>query len=193
MPFTFEITGASRMKVNHQIHAVAAALAILAGSLAATPAVALEDAKGISPNICMPRGPGTTVNELTYGPYGVTNPGDTNETVLCAISGDSDDTWSATTGASAYVYVHYRTGAVSGSVSCSAFAGSAVTTSSPTFSSSATSGVSPANYRGSFYIGLADVSQSYGSAPPTVIICTLSPKAAIGWLYFKEYTVTNTP
>jgi hypothetical protein len=171
----------------------AAAVALLVSAFASTPASATGDSKSVSPMECLPRGPGTTFSELTYGPYGITNPGTTNETVICPLPGDSESPWTANLGESAFLFVYYRTGAVSGTVSCSAFTGTAVTTAGATFSTSYTTPSMPANTRSNFILNLAETSGGYGYAPPGTLICTLSPKAALGWIFFRETTSTNTP
>lgn len=170
-----------------------AALLLLIGALATQTAAAASDVKSISPMDCLPRGPGTTVNELTYGPYGITNPGTTTESVICPINGDSESHWSSTPGVGAYLEVYYRTGSEAGNLSYSAFVGTAATTPLPTYTVSHTSATQPANTRDQFTLDLADVSGYYGIAPAASLVCTLAPKVGLGWIYLREYLATDVP
>ena len=172
---------------------VLAALALLIAGFASQAAAITHDAKSISPMDCQARGPGTSASELTFGPYGITNPGSTSESVICPIPGDSDSGWSSTPGTSAYLFIYYRTGAVPGSVACSAFTSTAAVTASPSYSVSYSSYDIPASSRSNFALNLADNGSVYTVAPPATLVCTLSPKTALGWIFFQENLATNTP
>lgn len=171
-------------------HLALTALTLLFASQAA---FAASDGKSVSPMVCQARGPGTTASELTFGPYGITNPGTTNETVICPLPGDSDVKWSAIAGGSAYVYVFYRTGAQTGTVACTAFTSTAAVTANATYSVSYSATDIPANTRSNFQLNLAEAGNSYSGAPPAVVVCTLSPKTALGWMYFRETEATDAP
>lgn len=173
---------------------LAAALVLLAGAFGASAASAAVDVKSISPSTCQPRGPGTLASELSYSPYGLTNPGTANVTVICPINGDTESNWGTTeTVDSSYVSVYYRAGAVAGFVGCTVFTGTAVVSASPTYSKSYTPAPSPANGRGNFRLSLVEASGTYGVAPASVLICTISPKATLGWIYLRETLATDTP
>jgi hypothetical protein len=170
----------------------AAALVALAAGLCASPTMAASvDTKSISPSVCQPRGPDTTVSELTYSPYGITNPGSTNVSVICPINGDAEQSWGSETAGSPYVGIHYRAGAIAGFVGCTVFTGSAAFSALPTYSKSYTPPPSPANGRGSFHLSVADPSGSNATPPPTVLICTISPKATLGFIYLREPFATD--
>src|SRR6185503_13848793 len=83
---------------------------------------ATADYKGTHAGLCQPRGPGTTLAELTYGAYGVANPGDTDETVFCPLIADGDTPLAEGVN-HGQVYVRYRTGAVPGRIICTLFTG----------------------------------------------------------------------
>ena len=172
----------------------AATLVALVGALSASPTMAAEDNKSISPSTCQPRGPDTTASELTYSPYGLTNPGSTNVTVICPINGDTESSWGTSVVAgSPYLAIYYRAGAIAGSVGCTVYTGSSVVVTGATYSSSYSPPPAPANTRGTFQLNLAEASGLYGNAPPTVLVCTISPKATLGWIYFREKTATDEP
>lgn len=170
-----------------------AALVLLLGGLVSQPAAASQDYKSVSPMECLPRGPGTTFAELTYGPYGITNPGTSSESVICPIPGDSESGWTTTPGESASLVVYYRIGSVSGNISCTAFTGTTAVTSASGYSVSHASPTQAAGTRGFFLLSLADSSGILGGAPPASLVCTLSPKAALGWISFLETQETNVP
>jgi hypothetical protein len=173
---------------------IVATLAMLAGGLASLPVQAsTSDIKTISPTRCTPLGPGTTVAELTINSYGVFNPGDTNETVLCEIPVDSDVSWFATPGQSGIVRIDYRAGAIAGKVSCTAFAGSTVAVAGATFAETSSPATQAAGARGFYSLHLAEPTGLYTAAPPTNVQCTLTPKAALGSITLYEYETTNTP
>jgi hypothetical protein len=172
----------------------AAALVALVASVSASPTMAAVDSKSISPSTCQPRGPDTTASELTYSPYGLTNPGSSNVTVICPINGDTESNWGTTeTVDSPYLSVYYRAGAIAGSVGCTVFTGSSVVATAPTYSKSYTPAPAPANTRANFRLNLVEASGLYAVAPPTVLVCTISPKATLGWIYLKETSVTHVP
>ena len=161
---------------------------------ASAPAEAVFDSKAIDAATCQPYGPNTTASELVYNQLGITNPGVTNESVLCPLTGDSDTAWSASPGVSASLFVFFRAGVTSGKVACTVFAGKVTTNTGATFSFTANPTVNtPANTRSNLFMGLADVSSGWNFAPPLVALCTLTPKVSLGSFVFTESTLTNSP
>lgn len=170
---------------------VAIMTVITAIALIPAPAHAVaDDWKNVVASVCLPYGPGTTFSELTYNQLGVTNPGTTNETVLCPIITDGDAGWSSTPG-SAYVFAFYRTGGIPGKVACTLFVSSATSASGPTYSLTSNPPNDPAATRNYLAFPLVDTSVSWSYAPPTVALCTLTPKASLGSFSFHETVITN--
>lgn len=90
---------------------VAAAVTLVVGIIPSMPAWATSDWKSIDAMACQPYGPDTTSAELIYNQLGVSNPGTTNESVMCPISADADTAWVSTPGLSGIIDVYFRTGA----------------------------------------------------------------------------------
>ena len=180
------------MKIIHST-SIASAIVLLSSALTALPAhaVSANDDKTISPTHCTPVGPGTTIDELTINSYGVFNPGASSESVICAIRPDGDVTWTSSAGMDAKLEIFYRAGSVSGKVSCTAYSGSTVVVNGSTYGLTYNPPYQPAGSRHYFFIDLAENSGLYGSAPPTNLLCTLTPKAALGVIYLHEYVATN--
>ena len=174
---------------------IASAIVLLSSALTALPAhaVSANDTKTISPTHCTPVGPGTTIDELTINSYGVFNPGVSNEQVLCEIRVDGDVTWTASAGMDAKLEIFYRAGAVSGKVACTAYSGSTVVLNGATYGLTYSPPYQLAGSRHYFFIDLAENSGLYGSAPPTNLLCTITPKAALGVIFLHEYVSTNIP
>jgi hypothetical protein len=172
----------------------AALLTVLAAGLFAGQAhSSTNDIKAISAALCQPFGPGTTIGELTYSQHGVTNPGTTNEMVICPITTDGDVHWSSSAGTSAYLEVYFRAGSVSGKAACTAYTGSIDINQGPFFSAAANPTPAAAGVRGVYLMNIAESSAGYGVAPPTVLICTLTPKASLGAIFLHETVSTNIP
>jgi hypothetical protein len=174
-------------------HTIAAALVFLAAGSIMAPAHAASDFKAISPAGCHPYGPNTTDSELTYNQLGITNPGVTNESVLCSITTDGDTFWSSTPGTSATLYMWFRAGSTAGRVACTVWASNATMTSGATYSTTVNPSNSAAYARSFSTFSLADISGFWGGGPPLVALCTLTPKATLGGFTFREDIVTNTP
>ena len=174
---------------------VSSAVIFLALTASAPAEAAVRDAKQIDAATCQPYGPNTTASELVYNQLGVTNPGVTNESVLCPLTSDSETTWSASPGVSAYMYVYYRAGAIAGKAACTVFAGKVTTNSGTTYSVTDNPAVNTAaNTRSSLEMPLADsIGSIWAIAPPLVALCTLTPKVSLGSFALLEYAVTNTP
>lgn len=170
-----------------------AMLTLGAASLSPTPSLASSDSKDIPASVCQPYGPGTTASELTYNQLGVTNPGITNESVLCPMTTDGELPWSSTPGGSAFVYAYYRTGASAGRVACTWFVSNSAVVPGPTYSVTANPGNIAANTRGLIGVDLADISDGWGRSPPTVALCTITPKTTLAIFLFQETVSTNVP
>lgn len=177
----------------HKTKIVTATLVILAGGLITVPAHAANDRKAVNAANCQPYGPGTLASELTYDQRGITNPGTTNEAVLCVLPVDGDTVWSSTAGTSANAYVFYRAGAIAGKVACTAFVSSTAMVSGPTYSTSVSPSISAAYTRAYLTLQLADISGSWTIGAPTVLLCTITPKATLGGYTFNETVVTHLP
>ena len=160
-------------------------------SVASSPAGASLDYKLVDGTSCQPYGPGTTTAELTYNQLGITNPGTTNESVLCPMPSDGDVTWGPTPGASAGANVHYHVGAVAGRLACTAFVGKA-NIGGTTYTVTVNPANSVAGTSSHLTLPLAD-SAGWGAGPPTVLLCTLTPKVTLAAIDFHEMVVTDTP
>lgn len=156
-------------------------------------AQAIQDYKAINAVICQPYGPNTLVSELSYTQKGVTNPGTTNESVLCSIVSDGDQAWSTTAGASANWYAFYQAGAIPGRVACTVFVSNAAIWSGPVYSVTINPANEMAGARNVLILPLADLSGAYGYGAPTVALCTITPKATLGGFTVHEKVITNTP
>jgi hypothetical protein len=174
-------------------HSITVIVVVLAGGLVSAQTHAASDIKSIGPLGCQPYGPGTTISELIYNQTGISNPGTTNESVICQIQGDAEGSWSSTPGSSANLYVWYRAGSVSGKVACTAYTGSTAVAAGSTYSVAHNPTAVAAGIRDHYTIQLAEVSGAYGAAPPISMICTLTPKAILGTIFVEELVVTNTP
>lgn len=172
----------------------AVAILVLAVALAgSTSAQAISDWKNIAASSCQPYGPNTTVGELTYNQLGITNPGVTNESVLCPITTDGDNAWSSTAGTSAVIYVYFRTGAAIGRVVCTVFVSNAAMVSGPTYSVTSSLPDVAANTKAFAFLNLADISGGWTISPTTVALCTITPKTTLAGFLFRESVITNAP
>ncbi len=178
------------------MHSYTRALAVsflaMSSFLGAPQAQAVTDYKSISAVACLPYGPNTLLSELSYTQKGITNPGTTNESVLCSIVSDGDQPWGPTAGASANWYAFYQAGAIPGRVACTAFVSNAAMSGNPVYSVT----VNPANQlagaRNYLTLPLADTS-NWGIGAPTMALCTITPKATLGGFTMSEGVITNTP
>lgn len=156
------------------------------GSLTAAPARALTDFKAVNAVDCQPYGPNTLTSELTYSQKGVTNPGTTNESVLCPIHSDSESAYSPNPGVSASLNAFYQAGNIPGRAACTVFVSNAAMASGPVYSVT----VNPANVvagaRGKLTLDFADISGGWTIGAPSVALCTLTPKATLGGFTFYE-------
>ena len=172
-----------------------ATLSILAisCSLTATQAQAVEDYKAINAVVCQPYGPNTVVSELTYSQKGVTNPGTTNESVLCAINSDGDSAYSSTPGAGANMYAFYQAGSIPGRAACTLFVSNAAMVPGPVYSVTVNPANVPAGTRSALVLLLADTSGGLLIGAPSVALCTITPKATLAGFTFLESDITNKP
>jgi hypothetical protein len=167
-----------------------ASLVLLALVVPSSDVRAGSDWKTIHGSQCLPRGPGTTASELTIGAYGIANPGETDETVICAIPVDNEHQQVG----SNELWVRYRAGTVPGRISCTVFTGAVGAQDEPVTSYSAMSALQAANSP-STQLALAIPTSTWSGAGAAVVsvACTLSPKVKIGSLILHEYGDTNTP
>ena len=159
---------------------------LLAAFLAILPIrPATADYKGTHASLCQPRGPGTTLAELNYGAYGVANPGDTDESLLCPLVADAES--ALTEGANhGQVYVRYRTGAVPGRISCTLFTGAYGYDNSNSGTYSATSPMQPANSAIAEMVLYITAPAGQTRAPVMSVVCVLGPKVMLGGLLVFE-------
>lgn len=174
------------------------ALALVGASLAAAPAHSIsitptDDRKYIDATACQPYGPGTIAAELTYNQLGISNPGTTNESVLCPMPTDSESSWGSTVGAVGSVRVFFRAGSIPGRVACTVFISKASMSSGAVYTVTSNPPNSAANALTTLAINLADISGSWNVGPPAVLLCTLTPKVTLGGMYLDEQASTNTP
>lgn len=180
--------------MNLSSYGAIAALVLVGASLVAAPVLATSyDRKSVDATSCEPYGPGTVAAELNYNQLGITNPGTTNESVMCPLSTDSETAWASTPGTTGLVTVYYRAGATPGRVACTAFVSKASMSAGAVYSITSNPVDSSANARGSFIMNLADTSTDWGMGPPLVLLCTLTPKATLGGIYLQELAPTNSP
>jgi hypothetical protein len=174
-------------------HLFALALCVLGLAAVLTPHVAgaASDFKIFTPAGCEAYGATTMPGELTYNQLGITNPGTTNETVICSLPVDSEVMWNGDT-PKASVFVFYRSGAVPGKVACTAFVGNSAMAPGTVATVSGNPANLPANTRDDFQLDLLDNSGSWGVGAPTTLICTLTPKATLGGFTFNEFVVTQS-
>jgi hypothetical protein len=176
--------------------AVATAHAFVAVAGALLPirsATAALDMKQMTPAACQPFGPGTTASELTYNQLGITNPGISNETVICPFTTDSEFSWTSGSTINSYLFVFYRAGGISGKVACTVFVNSTTVSSGAVYTVSANPNPVAANARGSIQLDLKDTSGKFSIGPPLAAVCTITPKAILGSFTLREQFVTNTP
>jgi hypothetical protein len=176
--------------MNRHRAVACASLVLLALVLPSTPVEAAADWKSIHGSQCLPRGPGTTAAELTLGAYGIANPGETDESVICSLPVDAETTWTG----SNELYVRYRAGAVPGRITCTVFTGAVGAQDEPVTSYSAISAMQPAGSPAT-QLALSVPGNTYdGAGSPVVsVVCVLSPKVKIGGLVLHEYNLTDTP
>jgi hypothetical protein len=171
---------------------IAFALATAIGFALPSPtASAAIDWKPVHGSRCV-AGAGTTEAELTYGAYGVANPGTTDELVICALPIDAESAW--TGGAPSTVEVRFRAGAVPGRVVCSVYSGSAGAQDAPITTMSLTSATQPANGLSSLQLTIPYPNFSATPPAPSIAVaCILGPKVKLGGLFMAERVATHTP
>jgi hypothetical protein len=167
----------------------AIALAVFAP---ANSAGAADDWKAVHGSECIAAGANTTPAELAKGAYGVSNPGSTDELVICPLPVDAETPWSES--AESTVQVRFRAGAVAGRIICSVFNGAAGAQDAPVVTATYTSIVRPANSR----VATLDLTVpappaaggTYTPVPPLSVACILGPKIKLGGLFLHERVPT---
>jgi hypothetical protein len=163
-------------------------LCALAAALAPLPAAAtIRDYKAFTSTECQPYGPGTTAAELTYNQLGITNPGATNETVICSTTSDSESVYADT----AQLFFWFRAGAIPGKVACTAFISSATMGTGTINTVSANPANVAASNRSVGTLTLNDTSAYWSIGAPVTVVCTITPKAILGGFTFREDALTN--
>jgi hypothetical protein len=151
------------------------------------------DTKTIHPTQCVASGANTTTAELSFGSFGVSNPGTTDETITCPLPIDIEEPWDFLTYPTP-VHVHWRTGSVPGRIVCTLFSGSIATQDGAVTSYTFTSDTLPANSITSETAGgLAEPNWSDTTPPAPVasVVCLLGPKTKIGGFFMFERHATN--
>jgi hypothetical protein len=138
------------------------------------------DTKTQHPLTCLPKGPGTTAAELSVSVAGITNPGATDETVLCPVLTDTELTWNSEDPTNATINVGYRPGAVAGRITCTAFV--VAPNGSPIGSSTVVSTLQAAN-GGHAQINITLAGPAFEvfntSKPVLSVACLLTPKVTL--------------
>jgi hypothetical protein len=165
-----------------------AGLALGLPTPAATAAVDWKAMHGANCNA----GNGTSEAELTYGAYGVANPGVTDELVICPLPIDAETAWS--TPLKSQIEVRYQAGSVPGRVVCSVYNGTAGAQDAPITTFSLTSAMQPAGTRSSLLLTIPDA--DFTATPPVpaiAVACLLGPKVKLGGLFLVERQATHLP
>ena len=146
---------------------------------------ARADYKGISTADCQPLGPGTTAGELSVTQNAIYIPGTTAEKIICPVNKAYYGTWDDTN--AAYMYVYFKTGAVTGAVSCTTFVGSPAGFGGAVSTNTTNSGTIAANTATYINVNLRD---STVSNPLQIenanVVCTITPKVIFGGFFFSE-------
>lgn len=163
----------------------------LALGLPSPTAGATLDWKAMHGANCAP-GSGTSEAEVTYGAYGIANPGTTDELVICPLPIDAESAWS--TSFKSTIEVRFRTGAEPGRVVCSVYSGSAGAQDAPITTMSLTSPTQPANTNSSLLLTIPNPNFSGVAPVPSIAVaCILGPKVKLGGLFLVERVATQTP
>jgi hypothetical protein len=168
--------------------ALVAGLALVLPSPTATAAI---DWKAVHGSNCVP-GAGTSEAELTYGAYGVANPGATDELVICPLPIDAEASWSKLVAST--IEVRFRTGSLPGRVACSVYSGSAGAQDAPITTMSLTSATLPAATNSTLLLTIPD--PDFSATPPVpsiAVACLLGPQVKLGGLFLAERVATHTP
>lgn len=175
--------------MNRHSAVACASLVFLALALPSTPAEAGFDFKTIHGSQCLPRGPGTTTAEVTIGAYGIANPGETDESVICTLPVDSEDPWTG----SNELFVRYRAGSVPGRITCTVFTGAVGAQDEAVTSYSSISALQAAGSPAT-QLALAVPTNTWAGigSPAVSVVCVMSPKVKIGSLIFREFNATNS-
>jgi hypothetical protein len=174
------------------------ALAVAVAAIAAvTPASAVVyDYKSVHGSQCVAGGENTTATELSYGSFGVSNPGITDEMVICPIPIDIESQWLTTQTNPTQMIVRYRTGSVPGRIICTTYSGSIAAQEGAVTSITSTSNMQPANSITN-ELGVSPPKPNWGyttpPVPPVSVACVLGPKTKIGAIYFVELKATHQP
>ena len=151
--------------MNAYCRIATASMIALSSTLAVSPAQAI-DYKAINAVTCLPYGPNTTLSELTYNQKGITNPGTTNESVLCSVTSDAQVSYTTTPGESAQLNAFFQAGAIPGRAACTVWVSNSSMVSGPVYSMTLNPANSAAGERGYLVFDLADTSGIWGVAPP---------------------------
>lgn len=164
---------------------VLSALVIATGLALAPVQQAHADSKGISTANCQPYGPGTTADELTFVANAIYNPGTTAEKFLCPIDKQYFGTWDDTN--PAHIDYYFKTGGISGRVTCTTYVGSPAGYDGAVASATA---APPTVGPGTYSTGSVELRDSTVSNPLTIenvnVLCTITPKVLFGGFYFVE-------
>jgi hypothetical protein len=180
-----------------KLHPLAMALAtVLAAAFPAAPASATNEHKPTHGSQCVANGTSTTTAELSFGSFGVSNPGTTDETAVCPVPIDSEQEWLQTGTDPIHMVVLWRPGSVAGRIVCTTFTGSIAAQDGPVTSTTWTSDVRPANSSVSM-IAASPAAPEWGeTAPPAPVVslvCVLGPKTKIGGIFMVELHETHQP
>ena len=172
------------MRPNRTTPAVAI-LAVLAAGLAPAPGARAYDNKTVIPSTCIAYGPGTTDAELVVTPTGIYNPGVSIEKVICPLPGDQQYDYNA---ADVSATVVYRViGGANGRVTCTLIQGSSSAHSEAVLTTTASGPLVAAGARAQFTV----VGGEHNFSPMVQLVCALSPKTSLAFIYFYEKEPTD--
>jgi hypothetical protein len=155
-------------------------------------AAAATDWKAFSATGCQPYGASTTLADLAYSGYGVTNKSTTTpKAVVCPLVSDTEGVVGPTNTITAWI--GFSAGAASGNVFCALYVG---TRGSGLVSGTVnTAWIAPGTTsEGGYSITLNTLPAAPGSYPalPAVAVCTLAPRTGLNAIWLQE-GATNTP
>ena len=168
---------------------------VLAAALPAAPASAISDHKPTHGSQCI-AGAGTTAAELSFGAFGVANNSATDETVVCPVRIDIEETWLQSGTDPTQMIVHYRTGNVPGRIFCTIFSGSFAAQSGAVTSTTSTSNTQVANSITNQLAVSPPQPNWSGDSPPApvvALVCVLGPKVKLGGYFMQEMHPTHQP
>jgi hypothetical protein len=179
-----------------KIQTIACALVAAAAVLMPAAAVTTNEYKAIHGAECRANGTSTTSAEVSVGSFGISNPGATDETVICPMPIDDEELWQQTGTDPTHVVVQWRTGNAPGRIACTAFSGSVAAQEGTVTSSSSTSNTNAANSITSQVAVQLPAADWFGESLPTpvaTLVCVLGPKTKIGGIFMVETHQTNQP